>query len=103
MSGRVAPSQPPPKLCEFELDGLIFTSAFDSGNATRVEQVAEDEYALWTARDCEGTPYANGCRTWFSFCVRGVAPGRTVRFQIHNMNSQGNVRPAQSEPVPRLR
>lgn len=76
------------------LNGLTFSSAFDSGNATRVEALsdtANDEFILWTRRDCEGTPYENGCRTWFHFSVRGAAAGRTLAFRIHGMNSQGNL------------
>ena len=65
---------------------LVFSSSFDGGNAARVEAVEDDSFALWTRRDCEGTEFETGCRTWFSFSVRGAAAGRTLKFAIHNMN-----------------
>ena len=37
--------------------GLTFDASFDSGNAKHVEAIGEHEFALWTARDCEGTPH----------------------------------------------
>lgn len=79
--------------------GLVFSSAFDGGNAARVEVVEEDSFALWTRRDCEGTEFETGCRTWFSFSVRGAAAGRTLTFDIHNMNSQGNLYKHDMRPV----
>ena len=42
---------------------LIFSSDYDSGNAARVEQVDEHEFALTTACDCEGTEFEKGYRT----------------------------------------
>ena len=89
-----------PHLHDTEVNGLIFDASFDSGNAAqRVEAIGEDEFCLWTLRDCEGTPHENGCRTWFSFSVRGAAPGRTLAFRILNMNSQGNLFRADMRPV----
>lgn len=75
------------------VNGLTFDARFDSGNAqARVEALGDDEFALWTRRDGEGTPYETGCRTWFSFSVRGAnMAGRTLAFRVHNMNSQGNL------------
>ena len=88
---------------DVEVGGLTFDASFDSGNAARVEAVSENanEFALWTARDCEGTIHENGCRTWFSFSVRGAAPGRKLAFQIHGMNSQGNLFKHDHRPVVR--
>ena len=92
-----------PYLHNVEIDGLTFDAAFDSGNATRVEKVpdTENEYAIWTRRDAEGTPGENGCRTWFYFSVRGATPGQTYAFRIHNMNSQGNLFRHDMRPVVR--
>ena len=78
-------------VCDAEVGGLVFDASFDSGNASKVEQIGEDEFCVWTRRDCEGMPHENGCRTWFSFSVRGAAAGRKLAFRIHNMNSQGNL------------
>lgn len=32
------------------------------------------EFFLWTKKDCEGTSYERGTRTWFYFGVSGHAP-----------------------------
>ena len=90
-----------PMICQETIGDLTFDASFDSGNAARVEPVGEEgnEFALWTLRDCEGTPGENGCRTWFAFSVRGAAPGRTLAFRIHNMNSQGNLYRHDMRPV----
>jgi hypothetical protein len=88
---------------DVEVGGLTFDASFDSGNAARVEAVSENanEFALWTARDCENTIHENGCRTWFSFSVRGAAlfEGRMLAFRIHNMNSQGALYKHDMRPV----
>ena len=83
------------------IDGLTFDASFDSGNAAaRVEKLGDNEFCLWTLRDCEGTPHENGCRTWFCFSVRGaLVTGRTLAFRIHNMNSQGNLYRHDMRPV----
>lgn len=90
-----------PVLRDVQLGGLTFDSAFDSGNAARIEAVdgTENEFALWTRRDCEGTPHENGCKTWFSFSVRGAAAGTTLAFRVHNMNSQGALYRQDMRPV----
>jgi hypothetical protein len=49
-------------ICDVEMDGLTFDAAFDGGNASKVEQIGDDEFCVWTRRDCEGTTYENGCR-----------------------------------------
>lgn len=49
-------------ICDVEMDGLKFDAAFDGGNASKVEQIGDDEFCVWTRRDCEGTTYENGCR-----------------------------------------
>eukprot|EP00966_Prymnesium_polylepis_P000693 15452-Prymnesium_polylepis.1 len=67
-----------PNIHDVEVAGLVVSARFDSGNATRVEAVGDDELALWTRRDCEGTEHETGCRTWFCFSVKGAAPGRTL-------------------------
>ncbi|KOO21434.1 zinc carboxypeptidase family protein [Chrysochromulina tobinii] len=79
------------RLSSFQCGDLSFSSDYDSGNASRVEQVDEHEFALWTACDAEGTPFEKGYRTWFGFAVRGAAKGRQLTFYIHNMNAQGKL------------
>ena len=85
-----------PNLHNIVINDLTFDASFDSGNATRVEAVAEceNEYALWTKRDCEGTAVAlrsrifadasgaNSPRTCFGEVrprTTGVAGGEAIR------------------------
>ena len=82
-----------------EVGGLTFSATFDSGNAKRVEQLDDHEFALWTAGDCEDTQYENKNRTWWHFSVRGVTRGRMLTFHIHNMNAQGRLFRADMRPV----
>lgn len=49
------------------------------------------EYNLWTTPDCGGTVNENGNRTWFYFGVKGCILGKTVAFNIMNMNKQGKL------------
>ena len=84
-----------------ECGGLIFDACFDSGNAARVEQRGESEFALWTRADCEGTPHQTGFRTWFHFSVRGAPRGRTLHFAVYNMNPQGKLYKFDMRPVVR--
>ena len=79
--------------------GLTFDASFDSGNCSRVEQVDDDEFNLFTSCDCACTPFEKSYRTWFAFAVRGVAKGRTLAFNIHNMNAQGKLFRADMRPV----
>ena len=48
------------------------------------------EFNVWTKRDCEGTPKANGNRSWFYFGVRG-GHGKCLRFNIMNLNRQARL------------
>ena len=57
----------------------------------RVEPADDGEFNLYTSPDCAGTPFEKGYRTWFCFSVKGVAKGRTLAFNMYNMNSQGKV------------
>ena len=92
------------RLSDVEVDGLTFDACFDSGNATRVERVDDDEYALWTAGDCEGTENERRWTTWFSFSVRGEALSaqRMLAFNIYNMNPQGKLFRQDMRPVYRV-
>ena len=92
----------PPHIQQVSLSGLTFDASYDSGNASRVEQLDDDEFALWTCADMEGTEFENKNRTWWSFSVKGVARGRTLHFVIHNMNSQGKLFRQDMRPVFRV-
>jgi hypothetical protein len=85
-----------------ECAGLTFDAAFDSGNASRVEQLDTDEFALWSASDCEGTTFERPWRTWFSFSVKGFQRARMVAFNIYNMNPQTKLFKQDMRPVYRV-
>ena len=86
------------------LGKFTFCSDFDSGNLHRVEvdsiedgnlqdqhgsnEVGVASFKLWIARDCEGGPNENECRTWFNFSVSGGKAGDLLIFTIMNMNRQ---------------
>lgn len=78
---------------------LIFDACFDGGNCACVEQVDESEFNVTTSNDGAGTPFDKPYRTWFSFAVRGVAKGKTLHFNIYNMNCQGKLFRADMRPV----
>ena len=59
-----------PCLSSVSVGELEFSSDFDSGNAMRVEQVDDHEFALWTANDCEGTEFEKSYRTVRSLATR---------------------------------
>ena len=63
-----------PTLRNVACGDLTFSSDYDSGNAARVEQVDEHEFALWTASDCEGTEFEKGYRTVRGDCARRGQP-----------------------------
>jgi len=64
------------------LGGLTWTSDFDGGNLGRIEQRGENAFTVWSRADCEGTPQQTKSRTWFSFSVRGAAPGRELAIDV---------------------
>jgi len=78
---------------------LTFDADFDSGNCASVEHRGEHEYAVWTAPDCDGTECETNFRSWFYFSVRGVLPGSTLHFSVHNMNAQGKLFKHDFRPV----
>ena len=58
---------------EATVNGLHFTSKFDSGNANRFEYDDDaGEYMVWAANDCEGTAYQTTFTTWFNFTITGA-------------------------------
>jgi hypothetical protein len=82
----------------FEVDQVIFTSHFDSGNMGRVERAAPDVYYIWTAPDCANTEAEVTCRSWFYFQV--TAPvGKTLTLTIKNLNLQGKLFREGMKPV----
>ena len=74
----------------FDLDGVVFTSDFDSGNLGRVEKAAPELYHVWTAPDCAETLAEATCRSWFYFRV--TAPkGVMLTMVVKNLNLQGKI------------
>ena len=74
----------------FDLDSVVFTSDFDSGNLGKVEKVGQDVYHVWTAPDCAETLAEVTCRSWFYFRV--TAPkGVMLTIVVKNLNLQGKI------------
>lgn len=74
----------------FDLDSVVFTSDFDSGNLGRVEKAAPEVYHVWTAPDCAETAAEATCRSWFYFQV--TAPkGVMLTIVVKNLNLQGKM------------
>lgn len=88
-------------LHQFGVGGLVFDASFDSGNCARAEQTGADEFAVWTAPDCVGSPHETKFRSWFHFAVGGAAPGRVLTLVVHNMNCQGHLFKHDMRPVVR--
>ena len=87
------------RVSHLECGGLVFNAEFDSGNISRVEELDDNEFAVWTRSDCEGTPAETGFRTWFSFSVCGAERGQMLQFEVHNMNPQGKLFKQDMRPV----
>ena len=87
----------------FEIDGLIFSSNFCSGNLFKVEKSSgvAHEYLLWTAPDNAGTPNsrADGTNAWFHFSLSGAAKGTTLRLQIMNVSNHSSLYKQDMRPV----
>ncbi|CAG0918412.1 unnamed protein product [Notodromas monacha] len=94
----------------FKIAGFTIFSNFECGNLGYVELAGRGisgmfrkhirfaspnfqrkpdfEFDIWTNRDCEGTDFENGNRTWFCFGVGGGPPGALVQFNMMNLNRQ---------------
>ena len=53
-----------------KVDGLVFSSNFDSGNLQSAERAKDGAWELTIAKDCEGTEFERRSSTWFYFRVR---------------------------------
>jgi hypothetical protein len=91
----------PQHQCEVQLNHLTFSSRLCSGNMARAEidEDEEGEYNVWTTPDCEGSPHATTCRSWFNFVVRGGRVGETIGITIQNSNVQNKLYKRGYKPV----
>lgn len=93
----------------YELAGFEFFSNFDSANMNKVElvylkecapppnptkppnlpdMIPDVEFNIWTKRDCYGSVFENGNRTWFYFGMRAPNPQLLVKLNMIDLNKQ---------------
>jgi hypothetical protein len=96
-----ATNGPVPSHKTFELDGVVLSSEFDSGNLLRAERKGENVFWLWTANDCMHTDVQTGMRTWFYFSVLASIE-RNLTFSVRNLNNHLKLFKEGFRPVVRI-
>lgn len=66
------------------VDGLVFCSAFDSGNLKDVVRRDDGSYGLYITADCENMGHTE-YRKWFYFRVENVEKGMLLSFTTENI------------------
>ena len=93
-----------------KVDGLVFSSNFDSGNLQSAERAKDGAWELTIAKDCEGTEFERRSSTWFYFRVRDERESelsiakrdkRGARFRFTGMSRQGALYKNGMRPVVR--
>ncbi|EGB10191.1 hypothetical protein AURANDRAFT_23587 [Aureococcus anophagefferens] len=93
-----------------KVDGLVFSSNFDSGNLQSAERAKDGAWELTIAKDCEGTEFERRSSTWFYFRVRDEREAelsiakrdkRGARFRFTGMSRQGALYKNGMRPVVR--
>jgi hypothetical protein len=77
----------------FDVNGVVFSSNFDSGNLAEVEKCGAKpfEYRIYTCPDNMGSQYQSKHNAWFHFQVSGVPAGSQLRIHIANAANHGSL------------
>ncbi|RYG40669.1 hypothetical protein EON68_03945, partial [archaeon] len=84
------------------LDGLTFSSDFDSGRAGGVKRAADGAYEVSIPSDCEELGIRNEYRVWYFFSVGGGVPGESITLRLTGLHQIAKVYNTDCRPLVRV-